>query len=226
MSRAGKARILVVDDQPEVREFTSKILTRAGHEVALAANGRDALAAVQGADFDLILMDFNMPIMDGLTATREIRALEGRPSKTPIIAFSAGEQTLVTAGANDHICKPFDKAELLGKVDTWLDRDVIEPPPARPADKLTAFQEAYELMGRPWALRGLANLNAQIDETFGAHRELLETTGSWPVRRTLWCRSPRFSAFRCCRNDAARCRKPAAAGMTCRWRSTRPGRPR
>lgn len=183
MSGAGKAnspampaRILVVDDQEEVRDFTSRILTRAGHEVAVAANGREALAAVQGADFDLILMDFNMPIMNGLTATREIRALEGRPSKTPIIAFSAGEQSLVAAGVNDHICKPFDRAELLRKVDAWLNRDVVEPPPA---DKSTgtAFQEAYELMGRPWALRGLTNLKAQIDETFGAEPEAARNDG-------------------------------------------------
>jgi CheY-like chemotaxis protein len=164
------ARILVVDDQEEVRDFTSRILRRAGHEVVLAANGHEGLAAVRDADFDLILMDFHMPVMDGLTAAQEIRALEGSPSKIPIIAFSAGEQSLMAAGVNDYICKPFEKAELLLKVDAWLSRDGNEPPAGRAADKPapTAFEEACELMGRPWAIRGLTKLKVQIDEAFGA----------------------------------------------------------
>ena len=162
------AQILVVDDQEAVRDFTRKILVRAGYEVALAGNGAEALAALDEADFDLILMDVHMPVMTGAAATRRIRALEGPRSTIPIIAFSGDEQSLVAAGVNDHIDKPFTRAELLAKVDAWLPCDVGVPP-AGAAEKPggPAFQEMCDLMGRPWALRGLTKLTAQIDETFG-----------------------------------------------------------
>ena len=163
------ARILVVDDQEAVREFTRKILARAGYEVALAGNGAEALAALDEADFDLILMDVHMPVMTGVAATRQIRAHEGPRASIPIIAFSGDEQSLAAAGVNDHIDKPFTRAELLAKVDAWLPGDAA-PPPAGAAEKPggAAFQEMCDLMGRPWALRGLTKLTAQIDEAFGA----------------------------------------------------------
>jgi CheY-like chemotaxis protein len=163
------ARILVVDDQEAVRDFTRKILVRAGYEVALAGNGAEALAALDEADFDLILMDAHMPVMTGAAATRRIRALEGPRSTIPIIAFSGDEQSLAAAGVNDHIDKPFTKVELLAKVDAWMPCDAGAPP-AGAAEKPggPAFQEMCELMGRPWALRGLTKLTAQIDEAFGA----------------------------------------------------------
>ncbi|MPZ34770.1 MAG: response regulator [Rhodospirillales bacterium] len=163
------ARILVVDDQEAVRDFTRKILVRAGYEVALAGNGAEALAALGEADFDLVLMDVHMPVMSGEAATRQIRALEGPRSTIPIIAFSGDEQSLVAAGVNDHIDKPFTRAELLAKVDAWLPCEADPPSPADPPDRRpggTAFQEVCDLMGRPWALRGLAKLQAQIDEAF------------------------------------------------------------
>ena len=162
------ARILVVDDQEAVRDFTQKILVRAGYEVALAGNGAEALAALDEADFDLILMDAHMPVMTGAAATRRIRALEGPRSTIPIIAFSGDEQSLAAAGVNDHIDKPFTRAELLAKVDAWMPCDAGTPP-AGAAEKPDgqAFQEMCELMGRPWALRGLTKLTAQIDEAFG-----------------------------------------------------------
>ena len=162
------ARILVVDDQEAVRDFTRKILVRAGYEVALAGNGAEALAALDEADFDLILMDAHMPVMTGAAATRRIRALEGPRSTIPIIAFSGDEQSLGEAGVNDHIDKPFTRAELLAKVDAWMPGDAGAPP-AGAAEKPggPAFQEMCDLMGRPWALRGLTKLTAQIDEAFG-----------------------------------------------------------
>ena len=80
-------RILVVDDQEAVREFTRKILVRAGYEVGVAGNGAEALAALDETDFDLVLMDAQMPVMTGEAATRQIRALEGPRSTIPIIAL-------------------------------------------------------------------------------------------------------------------------------------------
>src|ERR671913_528427 len=200
------ARILVVDDQEAVRDFTRKILVRAGYEVALAGNGAEALAALDEADFDLILMDAHMPVMTGAAATRRIRALEGPRSTIPIIAFSGDEQSLGAAGVNDHIDKPFTRAELLAKVDAWMPCDAGAPP-AGAAEKPggQAFQEMCELMGRPWALRGLTKRTA---------------TSSWSDRPTRWCRWRRFSDSRGCRTGAARWKKPAEAGKACSRRSS------
>ena len=159
------ARILVVEDQDSIREFTRAILAAAGHDVTIASNGAEAVAAVHDGDFDLILMDLSMPVMDGLTATRQIRALEGARAKIPIIAFSAATASPEIGGMNDHVRKPFRKADLLRKVDAWLDRGAIPPSaasqPSTPEGP--AFEEVCNLMGRPWALRGLRKLKVEIE---------------------------------------------------------------
>jgi CheY-like chemotaxis protein/HPt (histidine-containing phosphotransfer) domain-containing protein len=165
MSRA----ILVVEDQEPIRELIRAILASAGYEVAVAANGAEAVAAVRDTGFALVLMDVHMPVMDGLAATQKIRALEGPHSTVPIVAISDDMPSLRAAGMNDHISKPFRKAELLRKIDTWLNRSGGSTPAAAQQKKGgTAFEEACELMGRPWAIRGLNRLAAQIDEAFGS----------------------------------------------------------
>ena len=162
---AAPARILVVDDQESLREFARAVLTGAGYEVAVASNGAEAVAAVCDTGFDLILMDVHMPVMNGLTASRTIRALEGPRSQIPIIATSGDAQSPATTGMNDQICKPFRKDELLLKVEDWLQGEWAAPPGRSEG---TAFGEACELMGRPWAVRGLTKLKGQIDEAFDA----------------------------------------------------------
>ena len=170
---AAAARILVAEDQDSIGEFTRAALTAAGHDVVVAPNGAEAVAAVRAAGFDLILMDLQMPGMDGPAAAREIRALEGLHTRVPIIAMSGDMQSGATGDAtgdmDDHICKPFRKAELLLKVDAWLKGDPAPLPSGLPKGSGgTAFDDAYDLMGRAWALRGLTRLTEQIDEAFSA----------------------------------------------------------
>jgi len=167
MSRA----ILVVEDQEPIRELIRAILASAGYEVAVAANGAEAVAAVRDTGFALVLMDVHMPVMDGLAATRQIRALEGPHSTVPIVAISDDAPSLRAAGMNDHISKPFRKAQLLQKIETWLNRSggpQSTPAASQPKKGGTAFEEACDLMGRPWTIRGLNRLAVQIDEAFGS----------------------------------------------------------
>ncbi len=112
-SAAAPARILVVDDNETNRTLLRDILHRSGHGVELACDGIEALAALDGGAFDLILMDVNMPRMDGLEATRRIRALEGDKGVVPIVALTANalqgdRETFLAAGMTDYIAKPFD----------------------------------------------------------------------------------------------------------------------
>jgi len=172
--RAAAARILVVEDQASIRELARTVLAGAGYEVTVAVNGAEAVAAVCDASFDLILMDVYMPVMNGVTAARKIRALEGPRSEIPIIATSGDAQSPETTGMNDHICKPFRKKELLLKVEAWLLGELATPPGKSEG---TAFGEACELMGRPWAVRGLTKLKGQIDEAFGADSGVARNDG-------------------------------------------------
>jgi len=172
---AVSTRILVVDDLQPIREFTRAVLAKAGYEVVVAANGAEALAAVRDTDFALVLMDIHMPVMNGLTATRRIRELKGPRSNVAIVAISGNVplhhvSSLIAAGMDDHICKPFKQAALLKKVEFWLNRPANLPisPPSSEKPNETIVDEACELMGRPWVMQGLTKLREQIDEAFGA----------------------------------------------------------
>ncbi len=110
-SEGQEMHVLVVEDHPINQKLVGVLLRRMGCNVSFCENGKLAVDQVQQTPFDLILMDVNMPVMDGLAATRQIRALSGGESKTPIVVVTADvmnearEQSLA-AGANDFISKP------------------------------------------------------------------------------------------------------------------------
>ncbi len=114
-------RILVADDVLTNRELARALLERQGHLVTLAENGHQAVEAVRRQPPDVVLMDINMPVMDGIEAMRAIRALPGTVGKLPIIAmtanaFPADLQRFVAAGMNGHVTKPFDPASLTAAI--------------------------------------------------------------------------------------------------------------
>ena len=118
-------RVLLADDHPVNRKVVELILTQAPVEIVSVEDGAQALQACRDGDYDLILMDMQMPVMDGLTATREIRLHEaamGLP-RTPIVMLTANalpEHVAMgeAAGADRHLAKPFDAGELLELVIT------------------------------------------------------------------------------------------------------------
>ncbi|MCE2996108.1 MAG: response regulator, partial [Flammeovirgaceae bacterium] len=127
-----RLRILAVDDHPTNRRVLQLILEPLGVDLTLCENGQQALDAVHRLDFDLVLMDLQMPVMDGLTATRAIRLLEAahdRP-RMPIIAVSANAMThhkaeALEAGADFHIAKPFTPETLITGIEEAL--ALVEP---------------------------------------------------------------------------------------------------
>lgn len=117
------ARILLAEDEPVNREIAELLLNDAGHQVESVENGEQALARAQSGEFDLIVMDMQMPIMDGLEATRRIRSLLG--SRLPVIALTANafnedRERCLAAGMNDFVTKPVSAERLLACIDHWL----------------------------------------------------------------------------------------------------------
>ncbi|MDX2507779.1 MAG: ATP-binding protein [Gammaproteobacteria bacterium] len=116
--------LLLVEDNELNQELAKEILCEHGIIITSVWNGKQALEILQTKHFDVILMDIQMPVMDGYTATREIRK-QPQFKELPIIAMTAnvmsGDQEKVkTAGMNDHIGKPFEESELLATIARWI----------------------------------------------------------------------------------------------------------
>ncbi len=120
--KGASLRILLAEDNKINQEYATLLLSKAGHKVTIAENGHQAVDALRGADFDLILMDIQMPELDGVQATRQIRQLPPPKNAVPIFAMTAHAMTGVredylAAGMNDYVSKPFQPALLLEKLE-------------------------------------------------------------------------------------------------------------
>ena len=116
-SMEGGLRILVAEDNEINQLVICAMLAQLGHSSDLARDGHEVLAKVQAASYDLVLMDIQMPNLDGLAAARAIRSLDGPTSQIPIIALTANtmvedRQTYLEAGMDDHVAKPIDVKRL------------------------------------------------------------------------------------------------------------------
>ncbi|WP_062206717.1 response regulator [Aureimonas sp. AU12] len=117
-------RILLVEDHEEIWDFLSRRLQRRGYEVILAHDGQDGVDKTRVANPDIVLLDMNLPVLDGWTAAKTIRADSSIP-RVPIIALTAHamsgdrEKTLA-AGCDDYHAKPVDFSRLLGQIEALL----------------------------------------------------------------------------------------------------------
>ncbi|HEX8416191.1 MAG TPA: response regulator, partial [Methylobacterium sp.] len=152
-----------------------------GHRVDIVGDGADAILAVQTKPYDLVLMDVQMPGMDGLTATRHIRDLDHGARALPIIAMTANVlphqvAAFGEAGMNDYIGKPFKRDALYAMIERWALRDhsaaSVSDDPSPPSDSpildLEVYQSLRDLMGEKKVAELLVRLSRELQSRFVA----------------------------------------------------------
>ena len=162
-------RVLLVEDNEINREVVIELLTSMDLEVMIASNGQEGLELAKNKHFDLILMDIQMPVMDGITATQHIRAEKSLQS-IPIIAMTANAMTSdyeksIAAGMNDHLSKPIEMDKLIATLNRWLGIDLSIK--NAPKSKASAFPNTLE----PFDLEKASKLSNDNNELL--HRLLL-----------------------------------------------------
>jgi CheY-like chemotaxis protein/HPt (histidine-containing phosphotransfer) domain-containing protein len=169
-------RILLVDDNPLNQIVAKAMLVQDGHDVVVVGNGVEAVAAVHERPFDLVLMDMQMPVMDGIEATRRIRASALPVRAIPIVGLSANvmpEQIARCreAGMNDHLGKPIERDMLRQIVATWATRtdasvDTSSRTPAR--------EHHHDAIGSPVAVASGLEMDKLLDLFDGDRAAVLD----------------------------------------------------
>jgi CheY-like chemotaxis protein/HPt (histidine-containing phosphotransfer) domain-containing protein/anti-sigma regulatory factor (Ser/Thr protein kinase) len=161
--------VLLVEDNPVNRRVATEVLQKRGHRIATAVNGREAVELTATQDFDVILMDVHMPVMDGLTATRIIREGEhGSGAHLPIIALTAGatvedRENSLSAGMDSFLSKPFRAVDLVEAVEEIDASSVaLAPVDQLPAQALAA--DEVQCLDWDGALRNLESDRAFLCE--------------------------------------------------------------
>ncbi len=119
-------KILLVEDSEQIWDFLSRRLQRKGHEVVLAHDGEQGVNSAKATAPDIVLLDMNLPVMDGWTAARALKA-DSQTQRIPIVALTAhamagDREKAIQAGCDDYHPKPIDFARLLEQIDALVDR--------------------------------------------------------------------------------------------------------
>jgi len=213
-------RILLAEDNDVNRMLVSKVLAQSGHRVDEAADGREALRAAVRVDYDVILMDMQMPVMDGMEATRAIRTLPGESARVPIVALTADampehRQMYLDAGVDVLLTKPVDWRMLsrtLARVMRGERATTVEaplhaplPPPSEttldvlPIFDRTRVEEGLGMLPPKRVASMLAMLPSEVDRRLEEYRSALEAEDLPAARRaahTLKGLSANFGAAR------------------------------
>lgn len=170
------ARVLVVEDSVQNQDLIRAVLTRAGYDCQSAMDGAEGLAAAQAGNVDLVIMDMQMPRMDGITATAAIRALAGAAGRVPVLALSANArpdqvEAMTRAGADRHLAKPFGIDVLTNTVAALLGGRAGETPHAGdashvqdgPVHDAAALADLVDLLGQDWVQNRLGAVFGDLD---------------------------------------------------------------
>lgn len=164
-AKSRALRVLLADDNAINRDYMATLLGKAGHRVYVVGDGRAAVEAARSQRHDVVLMDVHMPGMDGIEATRQIRALPGEAGRVPIIALTANamrgdRERYLAAGMTDYVAKPVEVDDLAGAMgrSTGTDVELLDfdqaldaiEPPSDDAEKAVAdFLDALDDIDDP-----------------------------------------------------------------------------
>jgi len=157
-------KILLVEDNEMNRDMLSRRLTKRGYSVAMAVDGAEGVAMARSESPDLVLMDMGLPVIDGWTATRHIKA-DPATARIPVIALTAetaegDRKKCLAAGCDDYDTKPVDLERLIGKIETLLTGEKPNSSPASPSAFATA-SPSHELLTPLNAIIGYAEILAE-----------------------------------------------------------------
>jgi PAS domain S-box-containing protein len=180
---ATSARVLLVEDVAVNQEIACSMLRAAGHQVDVVPDGSDAIMAVQAQAYDVVLMDIQMPGMDGMTATRHIRALPGLAGRVPIVAMTANVlpqqvESFSAAGMNGHLGKPFRRGDLLATVERHYEvlaaPEHVSPGPtedAPPVVDTETFEATLAVLGNDKMNDLLGKFGAELENRLSGDAE-------------------------------------------------------
>jgi PAS domain S-box-containing protein len=178
----GDRRVLLAEDNPVNQKVARMVLEKLGLEVEVVSNGCEAVDAWKSGSFDMILMDCQMPLLDGYAATRQIRRLEGAGRRIPIVALTAhamkgDDVKCLEAGMDDYLTKPLDRALLIGCLERHFGKlssaPAIADPDTRPPVDWHALLQSME--GDATMARDLVKIFiASGDETLAAIANALD----------------------------------------------------
>lgn len=169
--------VLVVDDDPHIREIVSFALIRAGYKVELAIHGEEALRLHEALSPDLIILDIMMPELDGTEVCRQIR----RVSSTPIIFLSSRDDEIdrilgLELGGDDYVTKPFSPRELVARVKAVLRRGAEEPASDQGPSREVASRQIQH---------GRLKLDLDLFKAYWDEQEVVLTVTEFGVLKTL-----------------------------------------
>jgi len=182
-------RVLLAEDNKINQQFAVHLLAKAGHSVVVANNGHEAVDALRASDFDVILMDIQMPELDGVEATKQIRKLSSPKARTPIIAMTAhamsgAREEYLRAGMDDYISKPVSPGLLLQKVAQFAHatKPIAAVAPEKTAEGALLDGATVDLLVD---VMGPAKARAFLSETIReCERQMAEITAAWEMRDT------------------------------------------
>jgi PAS domain S-box-containing protein len=183
-------RVLVAEDTPANQKLVLHVLGHRGHNIKIAENGQQALGLVQEQDFDVVLMDAQMPEMDGFQATGAIRKLDDpKKARLPIIAMTAhalkgDRERCLAAGMDSYLSKPIKREELIELVERLAGngdvsaRGIAVPPPREAEQSVDGPIEMQDAADQTAASEvAVFNLDEAVSKCFGKHELFLEMAG-------------------------------------------------
>ena len=181
-ARSWAMRILVAEDNAVNQQVAVGLLAKMGHRADVADHGGEAVSLVERCDYDIVLMDVQMPVLDGIDATKAIRALPGPKGNVPIIAMTANamagdQERFLAAGMDDYVAKPIDRKRLSKVLDYWQARILGRGEDQIRADLLEALAEGGGVSGPTLASAKPApngNVDFQVLDTLREDFELSE----------------------------------------------------